>query len=565
MSLRLGFQLLTLGLFVVAAVPVWFAVHAMAEGIVEQWAVRYAEKQVLYDKSRMLQPILREVALSRQLADSAVLIDWAGDPDNPDKTRDALEELERFRVNFQDQNYFVGLLSNGRYYHNNRTNDYIVEPLRYVLDPAHSKDAWFYDLINQGRDVHINVNPDPELGLTKLWIDVLLRDQSGVLGVVGTGLDLSDFTVKVVDLNAPGITSLIVNHMGAIQVHRNHALIDFGSISKKGGEANTIDLIFIERKDRQFIQAAMAQLKQAPDQVITGFVQIDGRRHMAGVAYLPEIDWYEITLLDLDVLLPLSQFSGIVIVYVLTLLFILFAFSFLIDRFVVLPLVRLNDAVSAVAAGRTVPHDLRHRGAGEMRNLLQHFTDMAEKVAESRHDLELKIQERTLALQRLTRIDPLTELLNRRGMTERMHEELGWAQRHGVRVGILWLDVDHFKEINDQQGHSAGDDVLKCVAAAIQHELRTYDLASRWGGDEFLVMVSPADPDMLEALAGRIARSLHVSSDNLTARGLPVVLRVSIGGCLSSPQESLDNLLQRGDQALYAAKAAGRNCYRLHV
>lgn len=234
MSLRLGFQLLTLGLFVVAAVPVWFAVHAMAEGIVEQWAVRYAEKQVLYDKSRMLQPILREVALSRQLADSAVLIDWAGDPDNPDKTRDALEELERFRVNFQDQNYFVGLLSNGRYYHNNRTNDYIVEPLRYVLDPAHSKDAWFYDLINQGRDVHINVNPDPELGLTKLWIDVLLRDQSGVLGVVGTGLDLSDFTVKVVDLNAPGITSLIVNHMGAIQVHRNHALIDFGSISKKG-------------------------------------------------------------------------------------------------------------------------------------------------------------------------------------------------------------------------------------------------------------------------------------------------------------------------------------------
>ena len=119
MNLQPRFHILTIVCFVVFAIPSWMAVRALAEGIMEQWAVRYAEKQVLYDKGRTLQPILREVALSRQLASSQPIREWARKPDDVPLTRRAVKEMENFRQNFQDHSYFVALLGNGRYYHNN--------------------------------------------------------------------------------------------------------------------------------------------------------------------------------------------------------------------------------------------------------------------------------------------------------------------------------------------------------------------------------------------------------------------------------------------------------------
>ena len=181
MNLKPRFLLLTVLLFVVTAIPLWFAVRTLAESIVEQWAVRYAEKQVLYDKSRTLQPILREVALSRQMAYSPYLVEWAHDPDNAGKRRRALAEMERFRQNFADHSYFVGLLGNGHYYHNNAKNEFKGQEFRYVLNKDSPKDAWFFDLVRQQQVIHINVNPDPELGITKLWIDVLIRDGTQIL------------------------------------------------------------------------------------------------------------------------------------------------------------------------------------------------------------------------------------------------------------------------------------------------------------------------------------------------------------------------------------------------
>lgn len=564
MRLRQRFQLLTLFLFLVTAVPVWFAVQSLAETIITKWAILYAEKQVLHDKSRLLQPITRELALTHQMAKSPVLLDWARDPDNPDKTDLAMAELERFRLSFGDQNYFFALLSNGKYFHNNRENDYASQPFRYTLDRTQSKDAWFFSLIELGRETHINVNPDPELGLTKLWVDVLLKDDQQVLGVVGTGLDLDHFIDNVVDVKAPGVTNLIINHTGAIQIYRNHAMIDFGSISKSPGEANTIDLLVSRENDRRAIYHAMSKLRQTPDQVVTTFVHYEGRRHLAGIAYLPEIDWYEITLLDLDAVLPFSEFSGILAVYALALLLTLLTFNHALNTFVLSPLAKLNEAVIKVAKGEPVDADLKHIGSGEIGQLLQHFTDMSNAVSEARNNLEHKVQERTQALEQLSRTDALTGLLNRRGMHERMISELDSACRGSFQIGLLWLDMDGFKEINDAQGHSTGDEALKKMAEVIKSTTRTYDVAARWGGDEFLIMVSPADAAQLQTLADRITDALRSCFSVKDSQGHPVRLRASIGGCLSEHGESLDSLLQRGDEALYAAKAAGRDCFRLH-
>lgn len=562
MNLKPRFLLLTVLLFVVTAIPLWFAVRTLAESIVEQWAVRYAEKQVLYDKSRTLQPILREVALARQLANSQYIRAWARQPEDAELTRNAIGDMESYRKNFADQSYFVGLLGNGRYYHNNAANEFGGREFRYVLKPEAKKDAWFYDLVRQGRDIHINVNPDPELGITKLWIDVLIRDGNDILGIAGTGLDLTSFIENVVEIGGPGVTSMFVDHDGAIQLHRNQALIDFATISKQGVEHKRIDLLFKRDEDRQAILAAMKELEAQKQTVATVFVDIDGQRHLAGLAYLPEIAWYEITLLDLKTLLPFSDFFGILAAYALTLLGALALFNLALGHFVLEPLKRLDRAMTDVEAGNSEWGALDKLGTGEIGRLIQRFIRMAQSVLEARRDLEAKVAERTTALERLTKIDPLTELFNRRGMTERLEAELTRAEREQRRVGILWLDIDEFKEINDRYGHAVGDAVLKTVAETIRLTLRPYDVSARWGGDEFLIMLQPTDAAILDNLGERLRQAINADRRLADPSGNALTVSVSIGGHLSRIGEQLDSVLLHGDQALYAAKAAGRNGYR---
>ena len=158
--------------------------------------------------------------------------------------------MEAFRLNFSDRNFFVALLGNGRYYYNNAANEYAGRQHRYTLDPAKPEDRWFYDIVKQRREMHINVNPDANLGVTKLWIDVLLRDGEDIVGVAGTGLDLTRFIRDVVDNGQPGITSLFVDHGGAIQAYRDQRMIDFASITKRSAHHNSLDLLLDRGVDR---------------------------------------------------------------------------------------------------------------------------------------------------------------------------------------------------------------------------------------------------------------------------------------------------------------------------
>lgn len=562
MNLRPRFLLLTAVFFLVVAVPSWFAVRAIAESIVAQWAMRYAEKQVLYDKSRTLQPILREVALAKQLASADVMRRWARTPDDATAGKLAFAELESYRQNFQDKSYFAALLKNGHYFHNNASNEFAGKEFRYVLDSKAAKDAWFFDLIGQRRDLHINVNPDLNLGITKLWIDVLIRDGDEILGMVGTGLDLTTFINTVVEEHLPGVTSLFVDHAGAIQIHRNQQLIDFGSVSKNPSQQNTIQLLFDRQPDQAAVMAAMRSLEARDKSVATVLVTMNGKRHLTGVTYLPEIDWFEITLFDLDVLLPFSEFAGLLVIYGLTLVGLLILFNLAIRHYVLTPLKQLDKAMSLVEGGQDTGQALDQLGTGEIKHLMHRFVDMAQAVAQARRELESKVQERTATLEKLTRIDPMTELLNRRGMLMRLETELQRAQREGGQLGILWLDVDRFKEINDRFGHAAGDRAIKAIGQLIEQTVRAYDAVSRWGGDEFLVLLPRVGQAALDMLGERLRSEIETCNTVTSDSGEVIHLSVSVGGHLKQANDTLDTLLQRGDQALLAAKSQQRNCYR---
>jgi diguanylate cyclase (GGDEF)-like protein len=160
-------------------------------------------------------------------------------------------------------------------------------------------------------------------------------------------------------------------------------------------------------------------------------------------------------------------------------------------------------------------------------------------------------------LRRASRHDALTGLLNRRAAEEAVAAEIGRARRLGESFSVLMIDVDHFKAVNDQGGHAAGDRVLQHLGAVFGTLLRDIDQAGRWGGEEFLVMLPGTPRAEAAALAERLRERVQALPAMWDDR--PLALTLSIGVAQWRGGEAVEALVARADAALYRAKQAGRN------
>lgn len=155
------------------------------------------------------------------------------------------------------------------------------------------------------------------------------------------------------------------------------------------------------------------------------------------------------------------------------------------------------------------------------------------------------------------RTDELTGLANRRDMQHRLLAEFSRFQRSGHHFSIVLIDLDLFKAINDQYGHDAGDEVLKTFAGLMRTVIRQTDVAARWGGEEFLLLLP--DTSLLQALtlAERLRAEVETTDFVFGKQQLPV--SISAGVCSIAKASSVDELLKQADVHLYSAKDAGRN------
>ncbi|MCO6417951.1 diguanylate cyclase [Siccirubricoccus sp. KC 17139] len=167
-----------------------------------------------------------------------------------------------------------------------------------------------------------------------------------------------------------------------------------------------------------------------------------------------------------------------------------------------------------------------------------------------------------LELQRLTRVDGLTGLSNRRYFDEYLAAEWFRAARLGSSIAVLMIDVDEFKRYNDSHGHLAGDEVLKLVAQTLQRHCRqSTDLAARFGGEEFAVVLTDVPRERVEQLAWTLCHGMEEQRIPHRASRVSEHVTVSIGGALAFPAAGSSPLLliDAADKALYEAKAAGKN------
>jgi diguanylate cyclase len=187
--------------------------------------------------------------------------------------------------------------------------------------------------------------------------------------------------------------------------------------------------------------------------------------------------------------------------------------------------------------------------AARLKGLAERVAHMEQEAQGYREHLE---EQRQKAL-----IDPLTGLPNRAAWSERLDHEIQQWQQHGNTLLLAMLDLDHFKRINDNYGHLAGDKVLKIIATVLRKRLRGTDFIARFGGEEFVLLMPATAPavgaKLLESLRAAIeACPFHFKSE-------PVTITISMGLTAFKPGEHSDVVLKRADQALYRAKHAGRN------
>jgi diguanylate cyclase (GGDEF)-like protein len=174
-----------------------------------------------------------------------------------------------------------------------------------------------------------------------------------------------------------------------------------------------------------------------------------------------------------------------------------------------------------------------------------------------------RLADQTRQLAHAATIDPLTGLYNRRYFFTRIEEEIERARRYGLDLALLLADIDDFKQINDSLGHLAGDYLLRQIAEVLKRSVRVFDVCTRFGGEEFAILMPGSGPGNAMIVAERIRSRVEAASRE--EGPLPPHLRItiSLGLTVLAADASAQELIARADRALYRAKAAGKNCVRM--
>lgn len=555
-SLRLRVLALTLAVFVGLALPGFGAFVWMVDTTTERLSTLFAERQVLYDRYRGLGPLAREMALSETLARSPDIRDWARDEEHAAKKARALASLELFRKAFADGSYFLVLPGSGNYYFGDGQSGTDARRPRYALSRGNAADDWFYKTLALGPGCRLNVNNDRALVVTKVWINCVVEAKGEPIAVIGTGLDLSSFVADVVNTGQKGVETLFVDGSGAIQAIRDQGRIDFASITKEAAERKTVFQLLDKAEDRSRLASMMSDLRAGRSAAETAFLELGGRTMLVGVGHLDQLGWFNVTLMDVDAIVgrglfvPLGALLAAAIVAAALLITLVFKRSVL-DRIAetegVLRRIEGGEYARPVAAG----------DADEIGRMTFALDRMARAVHENTERLQDAVRQRTDELERLAFLDSMTGIANRRGFAATFEAEHGAARAAGETIGLLLLDVDLFKSINDSRGHQAGDEVIIEVARRIAGVVRDRQHCARWGGDEFVVLVRGGIDDMMET--GRRLLDALRGADIVLSDGTGIRVTTSIGGHVASDHDTLSTATARADVALYEAKRAGRN------
>lgn len=558
--LRSRVLLLVVATFAALAGPAWYFFHQTIDNSILSFGGMIAERQVQYDRYRGMEALNREWSLAEAMSKSPAIIAWlAGehDPDQDPQLRErGLADMEHYRRSFADKSVFVIADRSGRYYFNDAQNSYGDDPYSYTLRSDLPKDAWYFATRARREGCHPNVNVDDVLRVTKVWINCLVTEDGRIVGMVGSGIDLSAFIRDVVAVDGNGVESIFVDNAGAVQAHRDASLVDFRSITKNLEQSSTIFNLLSRSGDAVLLRSMMNEAATTGD-VQTGFLTIGGKRQLIGVGHMPTVDWYAITVVDAEAVVDRGLFLPLVVLTIAVLLAAALILAWLFEAVVIRRIVRITSQLDRMRDGR-IATLVPDRGADEIGQLSRALVEMTRAVADGRRTLEIQVRERTEQLEGLVNLDAMTGIANRRGFEAAFAKLAEMPAGDDSTNGLLLIDVDNFKMINDTEGHPAGDQVIVEVARRLKMAVRHKDVCGRWGGDEFIILIRNCNALGLQQV-GAALRDMMRRMPIALSDGRVLPITISVGAVIVHGADTLEAATDMADAALYMAKEEGRD------
>ena len=404
--------------------------------------------------------------------------------------------------------------------------------------------------------IFINREKGAHAGLKQPTLQVstpVVGDDGNALGVIVINVDLNRlFGLLKTDLGNEHQLYL-ANKTGDYLIHPDSAMtfgFDYGRRFMVQEAFRPVAAIVDEVADTAMVRTVSA--KQHED-VIGGFARIT-------FGELPEHSFVIIGLtVPLDNVLEetdaLARNSGRIVIGFSLLAIVL---SIVVALIFVRPLKRLVAAVQRFSETRELTPVPVH-GKDELGTLARSISQMQEHILAHLNDLNLRNED----MEHRARHDALTGAPNREMFFDLLQFSIVNARRNGLQLAVLFIDIDHFKHINDTSGHAAGDAVLIAVVRRLKATIRESDTVARLGGDEFIVMIQPVDdPQQLAVIAQKLTDALQ---EPIEFEGQSLHISASIGvSIFPKDGESAEELLHNADAAMYHSKRDGRNTFRFY-
>lgn len=294
-----------------------------------------------------------------------------------------------------------------------------------------------------------------------------------------------------------------------------------------------------------------------------------GKEVLGAYYWLPERQWVLIAKIDKEeAFTPLYQYYKLTIFGFLILSFVLLVlFNLFLFRRVANPLHELADMTAQIAAGNFTMRVKKFSEGSEIGILADSFNrmvDSLQKQEQINRKIVQQLEEKNKKLKTLAILDGLTGLYNKGYLLNRLESEFQHTIRYQKPIAIVMLDIDHFKRVNDTYGHLTGDKILRDLAAVILKSVRKADIVARYGGEEFTIVAPHTNLEQGLALAENVRKTIEESSFEVE-EGIILPLTISLGVAVFQGTVTTDianiisKVIEEADQALYQAKAKGRN------
>ncbi|MCP3867742.1 MAG: diguanylate cyclase [Gammaproteobacteria bacterium] len=295
-------------------------------------------------------------------------------------------------------------------------------------------------------------------------------------------------------------------------------------------------------------ELTVKQTALQPDSTLIDYRNHRSRKVVSLSLELPRLPWHLVIQKNYkDVFTEIEDLRQFSLLLTLALLAGFGVLAYLVSQSILRPLKRLTLAASAVAEGN-LEVSLDDIKGDELGLAMKVFNNMVERLRQNRDELK-----------RISVTDSLTGLYNRKYLMQALHQHFGRYRRNGPCFSVLMIDIDHFKGINDKYGHQAGDTALEELGQIFQSILRNIDIAGRYGGEEFLIILEQASHQQALETAERIRSVAEKSSVAFNKAEICFTLSVGTATVNQDPNDTPEQLISRADSMLYIAKNQGRN------